>query len=248
MTRFMPVLAFALTAMAQEPSFEVASIRQSALGNRGTEVLTQPGRFRATNITTRELILRAYKIQEVQLAGGPGWIGSQHFDIDARGDSSIPEQQVAAMLARLLAERFKLAVHTEKRETSVFALIPANRDGKLGPKLQPSQCEPKKCGGSYTGVSKIAGTGIAVSQLISMLATATQRLVVDRTSLAGLYDIELTWTPDRMPQEDHGGPPIDPNGPSLFTAIQEQLGLKLESRKERIDTLVIDSIQQPSEN
>ncbi len=179
------------------------------------------------------------------------------------------------MMRALLADRFKLAVHTESRELPIYALTLARRDGKTGSQLRPAAVDcvamfaargrggpppaPPQPGerppcGMRLGPGNLSGGGVTMAQLSTTLSQFVQRVVVDRTGLTGNFDIDLTWTPDQLPQgrgEPPPGvqlPPIDPNGPSIFTAVQEQLGLKLDSQRGPVDVLVIDRVEQPTED
>jgi len=180
---------------------------------------------------------------------------------------------IQLMLRTLLADRFKLVVHNETRELPIYALVLARSDGRLGPQLRPAavDCaamaaargrggpppalpqpgERPTCG-MRIGPGQMAGGGFPLSQFATTLSQFVQRGVVDRTGLTGNFDLDLTWTPDF---QGRGGPPppgapdlppIDPNGPSIFTAVQEQLGLKLDSQKGPVDVLVIDRVEQPT--
>jgi uncharacterized protein (TIGR03435 family) len=177
------------------------------------------------------------------------------------------------MLQALLAERFKLQAHDENRELPIFALVLAHGDGKLGPKAQTSSvdCEALRGRGRGApgplppgerpacGIRMAPGNmsvgGSSMSQFASTLGNFVGRIVVDRTGLAGAYDFDLTWTPEQIANRPPGAPdpiingvPIDPNGPSIFTAVQEQLGLKLDSQKGPVSVLVIDRAEHPVEN
>jgi uncharacterized protein (TIGR03435 family) len=181
---------------------------------------------------------------------------------------------IQIMLRNLMADRFKLRVHRETREMPIYALVLARSDGTLGPQLRPAAVDcaalagqrgrggppaPLQAGerppcGMRIGPGNMMGGGLALSQLANSLSPFAQRVVVDRTGLTGNFDLDLTWTPDQIPQAPPGGlpagvpppPPIDPNGPSLFTALQEQLGLKLDSVRGPVEVLVIDSVEQPT--
>jgi uncharacterized protein (TIGR03435 family) len=160
------------------------------------------------------------------------------------------------MVRTLLADRFKLAVHHETRELPIYALLLARNDGRLGPKLQPSTCvagrrppgdaTAQPCG-FRPGPGIFVSGGVPIAMLATFVSSAVRRSVVDRTGLDGNFDIDLHWLPDNSPlgpQPDT--PPPDPGGPSIFTALQEQLGLKLESTRGPVDVLVIDHVEQPT--
>jgi uncharacterized protein (TIGR03435 family) len=256
---------------AQAPlTFEVASIKPSASDLRGATFQIQPGGgLKVAGATLRSLLTFAYDVRDFQVSGGPGWIDSDRFDILARVErSSAAEnapayprqmsdeqrrtgfQQMRERVKALLAERFQLTIHRESKEQTIYALVV----GKNGSKLQ----ETKGDAGPMLrrGRGQITGQGIEMQMLASSLANQVGRPIVDRTGLKGRYDIKLEWTPD--PGQDPGPlgappgveppPPPDPNGPSLFAALQEQLGLRLESQKGPAEMLVIDRVERPSEN
>jgi len=193
-------------------------------------------------------------------------------DRPANAPAGPPGPEIRMMMQSLLAERFKLASHHDTRPLPVYALVLARSDGKLGPQLKPStvDCAAMRGRGRGPGTAPqapppfgehpmcgvmmrpggIAAGGMPISDLIRPLSMFTRRVVVDRTNLKDNYDIDLTWTPDQIPSGPMppGLPAIDPNGPSIFTALQEQLGLKLESETGPVDVLVIDHVERPSEN
>ena len=260
-------------------AFEVASLkRNNSWFNRAFQIGGPPGRFTATNVPLRELILFAYKVQPFQLEGGPAWVNSDRFDIVAKL-SGVPPPPIPGVpglvqlaLQRLLAERFKLALRHQSKELPIFVLTLARSDGRLGPRLQKSKTDcaaldvERARGGARTAPTETAtgrplcgllgfqgglqSGGLPIVYLAANLAPLLQRVVSDRTGLTGNYDFELTWTPEQLPQgrgdAPPGTPPIDPNGPSLFTALQEQLGLKLESTKGAVDVLVVDHVEKPT--
>jgi uncharacterized protein (TIGR03435 family) len=277
---------------AATPAFEVASIKPNNSGDGRVMMQNQPGRFVATNITLRLLIRNAYQLQDFQISGGPGWMASDHFDINAKVPDEyrdLPPMRPGSgpgplqlMIRALLVERFKLTVHNETKDSPIYALILARSDGKLGPNLKKSEtdCEamfaagrarggampppgppppgqPMPCG-IRIGPGNMAVGGVPLAQVANALGMFAGRIVQDRTGLIGNYDMNLTWTPDQMPQRPPGAPSdqpaqfngvsVDPNGPSLFTAVQEQLGLKLDSQRGPVETLVIDRAEKPVEN
>jgi uncharacterized protein (TIGR03435 family) len=260
----------------QPPTFEVASIKQNKSGENGgvmTGLLTS--QFKATNVLLRQFITFAYQIQGFQIEGGPSWITSDRFDIVAKAEGNPPPQvpggppgPLRMMLRTLLADRFKLILHHQTKELPIYALVMPRADGTLGPQLRRSDTDcaairaainrggaPPLLSGDrpLCGITvrpgRVAAGGLPLSQLAASLSQELQRMVVDHTGLMGNFDLTLTWTPDQMPQGPPGGPdlpPIDPNGPSFFTALQEQLGLKLESTKGPVDVLVIEHVEQPT--
>jgi uncharacterized protein (TIGR03435 family) len=237
-------------------------------------MVAQPGgRFTATNITVRFLIRTAYQLQDDQISGGPNWLTSDHFDILAKAEAGASPAQLPSMMQALLADRFKLAVHHETKELPIYALVIARSDGALGSQLRRNDCvcpdnarpaappdpgQPQRCGSISTGFGRLTLRAIPMSQILQFLSPSVNRVLVDRTGLSGNFDLDLRWTPDQVPQRAPGTPAdqplringvdIDPNGPSIFTAVQEQLGLKLDSQKGPVDLLVIDRVEQPTEN
>jgi uncharacterized protein (TIGR03435 family) len=281
--------AAALAAQAPQSgaaplAFEVASIKPNNSGDGRVMMQNQPGRFIATNVTLRLLIRNAYQLQDFQISGGPSWLGSDHFDINAKvpegvrdmGGPQLPGAgpgPLQLMMRALLAERFKLVVHNETKESPIYALVLARSDGKLGPEMKKSETDcaavmaagrgrgpmpppgPPQPGermpcGIRIGPGNMAVGGSTLAQFANSLGMWVGRVVLDRTGLMGAYDFNLTWTPDQMPQRPPGAPdlPVDPNGPSIFTAVQEQLGLKLDSQRGPVELLIIDRAEKPVEN
>jgi uncharacterized protein (TIGR03435 family) len=236
------------------------------------------GLFRATNVTLRLLLGNAYRGEASRIEGGPSWFNSDRFDILAKAEGDAPPDQFRAMLRALLQERFKLSVHHETRELPIYALVVARSDRKLGPHLRPAAVDCSTVGrgsapppisqspterlpcGMRQAPGRIQAGGVPMAPLVGNLSNFVDRLVVDRTGLKGNFDLELEWTPDQLrdlkpladlppgAQSLVNGVPFDPNGPSIFTALQEQLGLKLESTKGPVEVLVIDSVERPTED
>jgi len=249
------------------PAFEVASIKPNATGdNRIMMQMAPGGRLNVTGATLRMLIRNAYRVQDFQIIGGPQWISADRFDIQAKAEDNASQTQVNEMLQTLLAERFQLKFHKETRELPVYELAVA----KNGPKLEETKVDgpPRTFQGPdgrtqtmgrgmvMIGRGQINGGGMSMAQLAQMLGNNLGRTVVDKTGLTGNYDIQLSWTPDPgqgplMPGLPPGGgdrgAPADPSLPSIFTAIQEQLGLKIDSGKGPVEVMVIDGAQKPAE-
>ena len=244
-----------------QPAFEVASVKRNLSGEvRSEQRLLPGGRYVATNIPLRMLIMRAYRLLEFRLSGEPAWINTERYNIVGLAPGATNSDEITPRLQSLLAERFKLAAHTEKKEVSVFWLVLANKDGRLGPKLHKSTADcpllapPPACTMRLTSSSLVTG-GSSVIAFVNVLSQLTQRIVIDRTGLAGLFEADLRWMPDGPPTAAPTPPggietpsSSDSNGPPLITALQEQLGLKLESHKSLVDLLVIDRIEHPTEN
>jgi len=259
---------------AAGPRFEVASIKPAARDARGTFMRTEPsGRVNITNMPLKEMIVLAWRIQPFQISGGPGWIDSARYDISAKPEDGAKRSDVPLMLQALLADRFQLTIHRETKESSIYALVVANKDGKLGPKLTESKeggCTPMDptkpppppdpgkpptlgCGGMMMGRGAVTAARIPIADLTPMLSRFLGRTVVDKTGLRGNFDLSLEWTPDesqalQFQPDGPRPPPSDTAGPTIFTALQEQLGLKLESQKGPVEMFIIDRVERPSEN
>jgi len=232
---------------AQKPSFEVASVKPSNSGIPGISIQTEPGRFKAINATVSFLIQYAYGLKDFQLSGGPGWIGSDKFDIDAKSEAKaqdLGDREFPPMMRTLLVDRFQLKFHLETRTLPVFDLVMTRGGPKFAHATETGKSGAQRNSGQIT-ISKgtVAGLASALSNILS-------RRVLDKTGLTGDYDMTLKWTPDeyQAPPLRPNGPPPDPNNPSIFTAVQEQLGLKLEPTKGPVHVLVIDHAEMPSAN
>jgi uncharacterized protein (TIGR03435 family) len=224
--------------------------------------------YSAIGIDLDKLIQDAYRIWDgSHIFGEPKWVTSQFYDIEAKVDDAdvqklqvLGEEQRSQMLQSLLAERFNFVAHHETREAPIYMLVV----DKNGPKLHPSVHEsewasrPKGMGGSITrtGPGQLTAEWMSTSSLAQYLSLSiVDRKVVDGTGLTGHYDLSLDWTPQHRSSpdtsaaaSDTGTLPAAPSGPSIFTAVREQLGLKLDPQKGSIDVLVIDKIEQPSAN
>jgi uncharacterized protein (TIGR03435 family) len=223
-------------APAEKPKFEVASIKRSAPGQNGMAVSSSGNRFRATNATVQSLIMNAYPVHSFQIVGGPNWINTDGFDIEAVSEVPLTAESAKQMLQVLLKDRFLMGVHQEMRDMPLYRLVVA----KDGPKVQAAK-EDERTGVYGAGRGRMNFQHVPVSTLADNLALVLDRLVLDQTALAGYYTFKLEWTPDGVVNTDS-------NAPSLFTALEEQLGLKLESARGPVEVLVIDSASKPSEN
>ena len=228
-------------------AFEVASVKPNNSGSDASSTSGRPGSFTATNVTARQLIVFAYRLREFQIATGPGWIASDRFDIVARAPENVKTDN-PAMVRALLRDRFKLLAHMETQQGQIYGLTMARSDRRLGPQIKPTtlNCAPPQpaapgpCGmNTFNG--RMVGTGQSVAQLAAALASfGVRRTVLDRTELKGSYDFELRWTPDTST-----GAGAANDAPSIFAALQEQLGLKLEAERGSVEMLIVDSIERP---
>ena len=255
-------------AIAQEPSFEVAAVKLNNGAQQSVSQNPMPGgRVALTNRTLRFLVQFAFStfeapLNDLQIAGGPEWVDRDRFDITAKmpGDPrpSVETANLARLMWRtLLSERFNLKVHTEQRQLPVYALVLARPDGKLGPGLRPRtdtcdgsprerlpefkepdlKADARLCGLLRGGRGSLNYRGVSISSLLRPSALGgVDRIVVDQTRLDGLFDIDLTWAVD-------GGAA---DAPSIFTAVQEQLGLRLQPTRAAIPVVVIDDAKRPT--
>jgi uncharacterized protein (TIGR03435 family) len=226
-----------LIAFAQRPEFEVATIKPGDPSIHGTMINNPPGRLVMKNITLREAVRTAYRLNEPELIGGPKWVDSEHFDIEGKAASIIPWDQIMQMLQSLLADRFKVKVHREARTLPVYALTIA----KNGPKIPRAAVGDPANGATSWGSRNLTAKGVPINILARMLADMLMRPVLDRTGLEGIYNVKLDFAPLE-------GNSDDTPAPALVTAIQEQLGLKLEATKGPVEVLIIDTAEKPDAN
>jgi uncharacterized protein (TIGR03435 family) len=274
-TRLLVLLAVAssVAVAAQAPTFEVSTVKRNVSGEARGESVFQSDRYMARNVRVRDLIAEAYRVRAFQITGGPDWIRSDRFDIIAKAASAAPFTPVIGpdgvrqppeapflMLRELLKDRFKLVVHAEAREGPTYELMMARDDGRRGPQLRPPQTDCAKldptgppppggfCGGIRTGIGRLTGRTAPMRQLASVLTGVVQRQVVDRTNLPGAFDFDVEFSPMPLNADAADTAASVDNAISLFTALQEQLGLKLQPQRGQIDYVVIDGVEPPSEN
>jgi uncharacterized protein (TIGR03435 family) len=265
---------------ADRPAFDVVSVKLNKSVSQGGNLgsLAQPGGlYRASNAPLRLLIAAAYLrlfTKSRLIVGGPGWIDTERFDIEARAAGNPGVEQKRLMMQLLLEDRFKLLMHHETRQLPIYALV-VSKPGKTGPQLTPhsddakcadaaagsppqpgpGETTPAYCGGFFmipkSGALREAGNNITMDMLGAQLNQSVDRTVVNRTGLSGAFDFTIEFAPELGPGSQPGSnaSPSDPLGPpSRFTALQEQLGLKLESQTGPVDVLVIDHVEEPSAN
>jgi uncharacterized protein (TIGR03435 family) len=232
--------------------FEVATIKPS-VPDRPGKLFTVRGRQVLTvNTTVTDLVVFAYDLHARQVSGGPAWMESEKFDVtgqpEAQGIPAIP--QLRAMIRQLLTDRFKLTFHRETREVPIYALVVASG----GPKLARNDSNPNGLPSLlFKGLGVLPALNATMGELAGVMQSAVlDRPVVDRTGITGRYDFTLTWTPDESQFASMGvrvpPPSPDATAPGLFTAFQEQLGLRMESTRGPVEVLVIDGVEKPSEN
>lgn len=246
--------AFTFAQVQDSPkkaAFEVASIR-AANQDGNVDIDAVKGHFAAHNVTLKRLAALAYEIDPRQISGGPGWVDSDSYDINAK----VPEEFVSQthqllpqMIQSLLADRFQLAIHREPREASGYALVV----DKKGPKMERAKTDAKNPG-FHSGNTHLTAENVTMEGLANHLSRNRDigKIIVDKTGLTGRFDFELNWTPERLALKPEasflGEPKTSDDRPSIFTALQEQLGLKLESVKVPFSAVVIDRAEKPEEN
>jgi uncharacterized protein (TIGR03435 family) len=250
-----------LAAQAPQLTFDVASLkRNTSLSDMGGGGLRPGGRYRLTNVTPRSMISLAWGIPSNRIDGGPAWIATDRYDLEATMKENPAQEEIRSMMRALLGGRFMLAAHVEQRELPVYNLTRARPDGQLGPSLErstfdcsnlaarkqeaaaASAARPGRmlCGFTDSG-GALDGGGLTMATLAQILTGPAGRPVFDRTGLTGGYNVLLKWT-------SLGTDTAPADAVSIFTAVQEQLGLKLESGTAPLDVLVIDRVERPSEN
>jgi uncharacterized protein (TIGR03435 family) len=236
----------ALAAGAQTPAFEVASIKPNRSPEGMSSIHLSKGRVSMENVSLKKVMLNAYGIPDDReyTIDGSGWLTTERFDIDATFPGDAPVPQVRQMMQTLLAERFKLVLHRETRQLPMYSLVTA----KTGLKIHPAEDGQ---GRTSSGPGRLEATKITMQRLADVLAHSVGLPVVDSTGLKGAFDFTLQWSPDEAPRiaAADGSEAAGTAGPSIFTALQEQLGLKLVREKGPVEILVVDHMEKaPSEN
>lgn len=239
--------------LGQAPAFEAASIKPNSSGRPGGGISLYPARIKIVNSSLKFCVQVAWNVKDFQISGGANWVDTDRYDIDAAAASPFTREELRTMLQALLTDRFGLAIHREMQEKPGYALVVARN----GAKLQPATEDPSvQFSRTSSGDRTLKAPGISMAQLASAFSTALGKIVVDQTGIEGKFNVALQWTPDyttepRMAKngEPMPAPPPDSTpGPSLFTAVQETLGLRLESKKVPVEVIVIDRATRPTEN
>ena len=231
------LMILAAHALLAQPAFDVASVKPNRSGSGNSTHHDRHGTLTATNVTLQYCIKLAYGVKDYQIVG-PAWLSSERYDIQAKTSNSDPAQY-RAMIQTLLADRFKLQVRRGTKDLPVYALVV----GRRGPKLHETEAGAEH---DNAGRDRLIGQKMSMAHLADRLSQLVGRPVLDMTGLDGVFDLELRWTPDderRREGDTSDGPS------SIFTAIQEQLGLKLEARKAPLEIIVVEHAEKvPSEN
>jgi len=241
---FLLGLAFLISLTVAAQSFDVASIKLHAGLVTTVDLSISGTRVTVSAMTLADLIADAYNVKFYQVSGGPKWAHSDPWDIIAKGqgDGILTRYQVRKMVQSLLADRFRVKLHRETREMAVYAVV-LGLGGKGGPKLKvsaPDAVSTLQVSGGKGGRIQIMTTKGTMEQLVDQLSANLHRPVLDKTGLTGSYDYKLEWA-----REDAAS---NSDAPSIFAALQEQLGLRLEAMKAPVETMVIDRVEKPSEN
>ena len=256
---------------AKPLAYDVVSVKPNKSGPGMTRIMNMPDRFSMTNMGLKQLIQNAYGLKMPEMISGlPGWADSAKFDVEAKMDAetiaalkAMPKEQAdeqrRQMMQAALADRFKLKEHRETKEFPIYSLVIAKGGFKLK-EADPNNTYangikgpngPAGAGMMMVGRGELTGQGFEMPGFANLLSTQVHRLVVDNTGLKGKYDFTLQWTPDEM----EGGHPAGDGsavatntGPTIYTALQEQLGLRLDPTKGPVNTVVVDHVEMPSDN
>jgi uncharacterized protein (TIGR03435 family) len=258
------------TRPSAEPQFEVAAIRRNVDASPAKNIGIAPGgRVIVKNLPVRFMIRFAYNVQDFQISGGPSWMNTDAYDINAKAPEIAGLQQIRPLLQTLLEDRFKLVVHHETKEVLTYELLPSKSGLKVTPSKdgscvvpdpnnlpKPGEPLPHFCGNIGMRANLIEAYAVPMDRFVATLSTVLGRAVIDKTGIKRDVDIHLEFTPDEInggpafgPTDPAATPPVaDLSRPSIFVAVQEQLGLKLETKKAPGDLLVVNQLERPSEN
>ena len=259
---FPVLLSSAGLAQGDGPQFEAVSIKRNTSGARSSSVGTRPDlAFDMTNVALVAMVTAAYPTRNTEVVGAPDWLQTERYDVAAKANGKPSDEDVRLMLRHALRERMALTAHVEAREIPIYAMVVAraghpglhrsvldcdairaarNAAARSGAPPSPVPGMVPQCG--YSWSDAIRSGGVAIDTLARMISGIAGRVVLDRTDLEGRYEFTLRFSPPATSARA----PDDP--PDLFTALQEQLGLKLEAQRAPVDTLVIDHVERPDEN
>lgn len=250
------ILANAWITNAQAPAFEVASVKRNTSDEPAGGSISPPtgGGFQASNVTLRTLIRTAYNVENFQISGGPKWLDADKFDVNAKAAANATWPETRMMLQELLATRFKLSLTRESRTMPAYALVIAKNGPKLMPPTDPG-CQPPPLGACsrlrFANGKVLSGINVSSTRLAQVLTTFMGRPVIDKTGLTSIFDFKMDFVPDLPRSEqtqstDNSG--AQSLAPSVFTSLQEQLGLKLVPQKDPVEILVISYGEHPMPN
>jgi uncharacterized protein (TIGR03435 family) len=233
-------------------TFEAAAIKPNNSGRTGGGISTDPARIKIINSSLKFCVQVAWNVKDFQVSGASGWMETERYDIDAVAASPFAQEESRKMLRALLADRFGLVVHSETQDKPGFALVA----GRNGPKLPPPTEDPSVMfSRTASGDRTLSAPNVSMKRFADALSVALGAIVVDQTGIEGKYDVSFQWTPDTSePRMSKSGeplpaPPVEAmQGPSIFTAVQEKFGLKIESKKVPVEVIVIEHANRPSEN
>jgi len=235
--------------------FEVAAIKPIDNANSPMTIMMTASGLESS-VPVGVLLRQALQKPDYQMTGAPAWVNTERYSIRAKPPAGTPPAAMSVMIRNLLNDRFKLATHLETREQPIFHLVMARSDGRFGPDLKVSpECQSPPCGSGRTAPGLLVGSGRRIAQLVAALSDLSGRPVIDKTGLTALYDYTLKFTYEgRMPglmgplgvPAGTPAPAADPDAPSLSSALQEQLGLKLESALCPVEIVVIERFEKPT--
>lgn len=250
-------------AQPPEPTFEAATIKPNHSADGGSYVKLPGATVTLTNMTLKRAILSSYQIRDFQLSGGPGWLDSDRFDIEAKAAPDASMDQKRVMLQNLFKERFRLALHRETKDLPTYNLVLAKGGLKIQalkegacikpditkPGLAPGKTLQDYCGGMGTGPAMMQAGSATMPEIAVMLSSLVGRTVVDKTGVPGQFRFQMNFAPvTASAAQPADAADAATDGPSIFTALQDQLGLRLESSKGPVEVLVVDHAEKPSDN
>jgi uncharacterized protein (TIGR03435 family) len=247
--RWLIIIATVMSCRAQSQAFEVASVKLNRSGSDRGGISLLPGRITVSNMTLKGLVRYAYDVRDIQILGGPACFDSDRWDIAATAGGAISDDERRQMLRALLGERFELTVRRDRKDLPVYALTQSNNGSRLKPNTDGRR--PRVAmGATETGLLQLVGEDVPVSRLAIVLAGSAGRIVIDRTGIEGNFDFKLEWVPDatNVPSINGARMETTADGPPLFTAVQEQLGLRLEATKGPVEILVIERAEKAVAN
>lgn len=239
-------------AVEGPPAFDVAAIKANHSGSGSVTMRTAHGRLTVSNCTVRQLIQKGFHVKDSQIVGGPGWLDTERYDVDAKTErTDISDDKLWLSLQPLLAERFQLRFHRQTKQLPVYVLLIGKSGARL--KSHTGDAQPAMRTRAGSGKAKIEATRTTMQGFADSLTGFVDRPVIDNTQLKGEYDFQLDWAQDHPGETapsmlDSLREEIGLSGPTLFTAVQEQLGLKLQPPKGGVEIIVIDGAAKPSVN